>query len=354
MTEVKKISDDVTSYTVSNGRVSFTALDYGCTITNLYVPAKDGSKVDILLGYDTLEDWKKGNASHNAIVGRVANRISGAKFTLNGKSYAVDKNDGNNSLHGGNTRYEKQIWKGEVYSDSEGEGVKFTRTSPAGEQGLSGTVELCVIYKLNDKNELIWEYTATSDDDTPINLTNHAYFNLDGAGSILGQYLQLDCEKFLKANEELIPTGEIVPVKGTSFDFTTEKTVGQDIKKLITEDSDGANRKLTAADSPFGYDHCFVTKADETSLVRFGSFRSEKSGIKMEMFTNQRGVHVYSGNFVAGSKGKNHVIHNRHDGNCFETERLPDAVNQPSFPSSILKPGEKYWHKTMFRFTTEK
>ena len=350
MTETKKLDDEITSFTVSNGKISFTALDYGCTITNLFVPSKTGEKIDILLGYDTLDEWKAGNASHNAIVGRVANRISRASFTLGGKTYTLDKNDGKNSLHGGNTRYEKMIWKGEAFSDEEGEGVRFTRRSPAGEQGMPANLDVCVVYKLTEKNELVWEYTATSDGDTPINLTNHAYFNLNGKGTILNQHLQLDCPSFLKANEELFPTGEIVPVAGTSFDFTKEKTVGRDIEKLITEKSDGANAKLTAPDAPFGYDHCFVTNGDESKVVRLGEFWSEESGIHMEMFTNQRGVHVYSGNFVAGSKGKGGVTHKRHDGICFETERFPNAVNEPGFPSCILKPGEKYWHKTVLKF----
>ena len=353
MTDIKKITDEITLYTVSNGSISFLVMNYGCTITNLFLPAKNGEKIDILLGYDSLEGWKAGTASHNAIVGRVANRIAGAKFTLDGKEYFLDKNDGKNCLHGGNTRYEKMLWKAEEYSDSEGEGVKFTRKSPDGEQGMPGNLDLCVIYKLNDKNELIWEYSASSDKATPINLTNHAYFNLNGKGSILNHHLQLDCHKFLGANGELLPTGEIVPVSGTSFDFTKEKTIGRDIEKLITEKSDGANTALTKKDDPFGYDHCFVTNADETKLVRLGEVWSEESGIHMEMFTNQRGVHVYTGNFLEGALGKGGVTHKRHDAVCFETERFPNAMNEPDFPSCILRPGEKYWHKTVLKMKTE-
>jgi len=353
MVEERKLDDEITLYTVSKGTVLFSAMNYGCTITNILVPSKIGEKIDILLGFDTLEGWKKGTSSHNAIVGRFANRIAGSRFTLDGKTYEVDKNDGANSLHGGFCRYEKMLWKGEKYSDSEGEGVRFTRLSPDGEQGMPGNLEISVIYKLNDKNELIWEYTATTDKATPINLTNHAYFNLDGKGSILNQHLQLDCKKFLQAKEDLTPTGKILSVEGTAFDFTREKTVGRDIEKLITEKSDFANSQFAKESSaPFGYDHCFVTNADESEVVRLGEFWSCESGIRMEMFTNQRGVHVYSGNFVSGLKGKGGVTHKRHDGICFETERFPNAMNETSFPSCILKPGEKYSHKTVLKFKT--
>ena len=192
MIETKKLDNEITLYTVSNGTISFSAMNYGCTITNLFVPAKNGEKTDILLVYDTLEGWKAGTSSHNAIVGRGANRIAGAKFTLDGKEYLLDKNDGKNCLHGGNTRWEKMLWNAEKYSDSEGEGVKFARKSADGEQGMPGNLDLCVIYKLTEKNELVFEYTATSDKATPINLTNHAYFNLNGKGSILNHHLPLD------------------------------------------------------------------------------------------------------------------------------------------------------------------
>ena len=350
MIKSKKIDDEVTLYTVTNGKISFSAMNYGCTMTNLFVPDKNGNATDILLGFDSLDEWKAGTASHNAIVGRVANRIVGARFTLDGKTYALDKNDGKNCLHGGFTRYEKMFWQGEPFSDSEGEGVCFTRTSADGEQGMSGNLEITAVYKLTSKNELIFEYTAKTDKATPINLTNHAYFNLDGSGTILNHHLQLDCDEFLRANADLTPTGDVVSVSGTSFDFRTEKTIGRDIEKLITEKSANANAALTSPDSPFGYDHCFISHGDESKVVQLGAVWSENTGIKMELFTNQRGVHVYTGNFLAGIKGKGGVVHKRHDAVCFETERYPDAVNHPNFPSCILRPVEQYWHKTVLKF----
>ncbi|WP_407425413.1 aldose epimerase family protein [Treponema sp.] len=351
MAESKKLNDEITLYTVSNGKLSFSAMNYGCTITNLFVPDKNGKMTDILLGFDSLEGWKAGNASHNAIVGRFANRITGAKFSLDGSEYFLDKNDGENCLHGGFTRYEKMLWNAEIFSDSEGEGVRFTRKSADGEQNMPGNLEMSVVYRLTENNELIFEYTATTDKATPVNLTNHAYFNLDGSGTILNHHLQLDCDKFLKAKSDLTPSGEIVNVEGTCFDFRTEKLIGKDIKNLVTEKADEANLSLTGKNDPYGYDHCFLTRTqDESKVVRFGKISSEKSGISMEIFTNQRGCHIYTGNFLSGMKGKGGVIHKRHDGICFETERFPNAVNEPDFPGCILNPGEKYWHQTILKF----
>lgn len=337
MTEIKKLDDEVTLFTVSNGKVRFSAMNWGCTITNLFVQNKNGGETDILLGFDTLEQWKKGTEAHNAIVGRFANRIRGAKFELEGKTYTLDKNDGENCLHGGNTRYEKQLWNGEKYSDSEGEGVKFTRKSPDGEQGFPGNVEVCVIYKLTGKNELVWEYTATSDAATPINLTNHAYFNLNGTGTAEGHHLKLDCDSILETAADSAPTGNIISVEGTPFDFRTEKLVGKDCNKVEPLKN--------------GYDQCFLTKAvDESKLVHFGKIWSDETGISMEISTNQRGVHVYTANYIGGKIGKGGVVHKPHDGICFETERFPNAINEPKFPSCVLKPGEKYWHKTVLKF----
>ena len=348
----KKINGDVTLYTVSNGSVSFSALDYGCCLTKILVPSKNGSCVDILLGFDDFSGYEADFESFGAIVGRVANRISGASFTLDGKTYNLDKNNGSSCLHGGNLRYGKVMWNAEPFSSDSESSLRFTRRSADGEQGLPGNLDLTVTYTLTDESELILEYTAKTDKATPINITNHAYFNLDGSGSVLSHHLQLDCDEFLKASADLTPTGDVASVSGTAFDFRTEKTIGRDIEKLITEKVADSNTALTEADSPFGYDHCFITHGDESKVVRLGEVWSEKSGIKMEMFTNQRGLHVYTGNFLAGIKGKGGVVHKRHDAVCFETERYPDAVNHPNFPSCILRPNETYWHKTILKFET--
>ena len=344
-TECAELTDGIALYTVSNGRISFCAMNYGCTLTKLLVPNKAGGVTDILLGYDTLDAWQAGTEAHNAVVGRVANRIGGAAFALDGKVFSLDKNDGENCLHGGFNRFEKMLWRGESFSEADSAGVRFTRTSVAGEQGFPGNVELCVTYRLTARDELVLEYTAASDAPTPINLTNHAYFNLNGAGNVLGHHLRLDCDEVLEIGADMIPTGRILDVTGTPFDFRAEKLIGRDIG-LLAE----LGGMPLDADSPFGYDHCFVTHADEAEAVHVGTVWSDESGICMDICTNQRGMQLYTGNFLGGVQGKGGVVHRRHDGVCFETQRFPDAVNKPRFPNCILRPGERYWSKTIFSF----
>ncbi|MBQ6779761.1 MAG: galactose mutarotase [Treponema sp.] len=338
MVKKTELAKDIFLYTVTNGHMSFSAMNLGCTLTNLLVPNKNGGLTDILLGYDTLAEWRAGTEAHNAIVGRVANRIGGAQFVLDGKTYALNKNDGENCLHGGFNRFEKMLWQGEPISSAEGEGVRFIRTSAAEEQGFPGNVQITITYRLTAQNKLLLEYTATTDAPTPINLTNHAYFNLNGAGNVLGHHLQLDCDEVLEIDDNLIPTGSILPVVGTAFDFRTEKLIGRDIIQMDARIGGG-------------YDHCFVTHANETEMVRAGKVRSDQTGICMEISTNQRGLQVYTGNYLSGIQGKGGMIHQKYDGVCFETQRFPDAVHHAEFPNCILQPGETYHAKTMFSFT---
>lgn len=340
----KEIQHGITSYTVSNGTVSFTAMNYGCSLLQILVPNKLGSYTDILQGYDTLEGWKADDASHNCVVGRFANRIALARFTLDGKTYTLDANDGKNSLHGGFTRWEKMLWNAESFEEGDSAGVRFTRTSPDGEQGYPGTLSLTVTYALNSKNELTLTYNATTDKATPINLTNHAYFNLNGGGSVLDHVVQLDCDSILEVDPALIPTGERIPVDGDDFgwvfDFHKPKAVGSAIG--------GSPETID------GYDHCFVTRAaDESNVVRVGAVWSDVSGIKMEIATNQPGMQIYSGNFLNGTTGKGGAHYDKHSGICFETQRFPDAPNKPDFPSCILRPGETYNAVTVFTFSTQ-
>lgn len=333
----KELQHGISSYTVTNGRVTFTATNYGCSLLQLLVPNQLGMFTDILQGYDTLEGWKADTDSHNCVVGRFANRIAGARFTLDGKTYTLDANDGLNSLHGGFTRWEKLVWTAETFDDGDSAGIRFTRTSPDGEQGYPGTVALTVTYALNDNDELSLIYTATTDAATPINLTNHAYFNLSGGGTILDHIVQLDCDHILEVDDTLIPTGALRDVSGV-FDFRTPKAVGDDIDRIPS--------------SIGGYDHCFVTHADERAVVRVGSVHSPRSGITMEIATNQRGMQVYSGNFLKGAVGKGGVHYEKQTAICLETQRFPDAPNQPNFPSCILRPGEEYRAVTVYSFRT--
>jgi len=340
-TEVEK---GLYRFTVDNGTMSFSATNYGCILTNIWMNDKNGKKLDLLLGYDSVEEYKTDTESFGAIVGRIANRVKCACFTLDGKKYQLDKNDGNpeknHCLHGGLFRWGNCVWNAETFEEKGKSGVIFNRKSVDGEQGFPGNLDVKIIYGLTDKNELELEYLATTDAPTVINLTNHAYFNLDGEGSILDQKLCLDCDAILEADDEILPTGKILPVEGTIFDFKKEKKVGDDVKKV--------------GDIVGGYDHCFITKGEETDLVKFGCFTSEKSGISMEMSTNQRGVHVYSGNFLEGKKGKGKGTYHKWDGICFETERYPNAMNESSFPSCVLRPGERYRHHTVFTFNCKK
>lgn len=336
----KELQRGISSYTVSNGRVSFTAMNYGCSLMQILVPNKLGGFTDILQGYDTLDGWKADTDSHNCVVGRFANRIALARFTLDGETYALDANDGANSLHGGFTRWEKIVWSAEAFDDGEAAGVRFTRTSPDGEQGYPGTVALTVTYALDAKDALTLTYPATTDKATPINLTNHAYFNLNGGGTILDHVVQLDCDSILEVDDALIPTGNLLDVRthdSGTFDFHKGYALRGSIGRIPEHIG--------------GYDHCFVTHAaDESKVVRVGAVSSPLSGITMEISTNQPGMQMYSGNFLKGAVGKGGQKYEKHTGICFETQRFPDAPNKPDFPSCILRPGEEYKAITVLKF----
>lgn len=335
-----KVADGIKGWNVSNGDMSFSAMEFGCTITNLFVPDKNGKKIDVLLGFDDFEGWKNGTQAHNVLVGRFANRIGGASFVLDGKKYELDKNNGANCLHGGFFRYEKQVWRGEPFQSQDEAGIVFTRKSPDGEQHFPGNLKIKAVYTLNTKNQLKLEYFAESDKPTPVNLTNHAYFNLDGGGDILNHKVWLDSDKILEIND-MVPTGEFLDVskkENRAFDFRDLKKVGEDFGLVSKADP-----------SMRGYDHCFVTKGCEMGAVLAGTCESEKSGIKMKIYTNQRGIQFYTGNYLKGP-GKNGCEQKPQGGLCFEAERFPDAVNHQNFPSCILRPGEEYHQITFYEF----
>ncbi|MBQ6058345.1 MAG: galactose mutarotase [Treponema sp.] len=337
------IQDNIYSFKVKGPAVSFCAVNLGCTITNIFVKDKYGREKDVVLGYDGIEDYKKGNASFGAIVGRVANRISGASFELDGVRCYLDKNNGSSCLHGGFDRYEKKIFEFKTFCDETKAGIQFFRMSPDGEQGFPGNLELSVTYTLTSDGQLILEYEGKTDKATPVSLTNHTYFNLSGEKTILEHNLVLDCDRVLECNSDLTVTGKIKDVKdgGKIFDFSVSKKIGLDIKKI--------DSKVR------GYDHCFITRGCQHPEVKepvyFGTLSSEAAAIKMDIFTNQNGVHIYSGNFLDGERGKGGIKYERHAGICFETENFPDAVNHPEFPDSILRPGRKYNSKTIYKFS---
>lgn len=336
---------EVNLFTVKNDNMSFSATDYGCTLTSIVLNNKDGSKTDVLAGFSTLEGYINLKYCFGAVVGRFANRIGNAKFNLNGKEYALDKNDGPNTLHGGFDGYDKMMWTGEAIKEKNYAGVKFTRHSPDGEQGFPGNVDLEVSYLLDENNNLTCYYTAVTDAATPINITNHAYFNLAGKGTIENHTMQMNSTKVLQVSRKLIPTGVMLDVEGTPFDFTSEKVIGTDIRKVRP-----------------GYDHCYVTEMynpedpqcglplDDSNLVEFCTVKDPSTGHEMSVFTNMEGCQFYTGNYIGDILGKNGVVYNRHDAFCLETQCFPDTPNQESFPTCILQPGQKMKAKTVYSF----
>lgn len=336
----------VNLYTISNGKMSFSCTDYGCTLTSIVLKNKNGTSTDVLLGFSTLEGYLNTKFCFGSVVGRFANRIGKASFTLDGVKYPLDKNDGPNTLHGGFDGYDKMMWKSKMVEGTHFAGVKFSRVSPAGEQGFPGNVKIEVTYTLDDDNNLSCKYTAKTDKATPINITNHAYFNLAGNGSIEDHTAKFNSKYILEVDQKLIPTGKFTEVKGTAFDFSKEKKIGKDIKK-----------------TGVGYDHCYVTSAyskkgtavptddRDSTMVKFGEVSESKYGHKMEVFTNLEGCQFYTGNFIKGIVGKNGVHYNTHDAFCLETQAFPDSPNKKDFPSCILKPGQTYKAKTVYSFS---
>lgn len=328
---------EVSLYTVSNGSMSFSASDYGCTLTSINLPTKTGKSVDVLLGFSTLEGWIQDGSSFGAGVGRFANRIGKCSFTLDGVNYKLDDNDSGRTLHSGFDRWEKMLWDSRIVSTKHGLGVEFRRISLDGEQGFPGNVDVAQIYTLDEENNLTIEYKATTDKTTHVNVTNHAYFNLKGynGGSVRDQELQLNSDQILEIGEDHIPNGKKIDVKGTPFDFTSPRLIGQDIDKVAP-----------------GYDHFFCARgySGDGSLKDMGFVRDPASGRKMSVFTTQPGVQFYSANFMNGVKGKNGFDYHDQGALCLEAQGYPDAPNKPEFPSTVLKPGEVYSQITKYRF----
>lgn len=331
-------------YTVTNGnsmKVSFT--DFGANIVSIIVPDSKGNAVDVNLGFDNLAGYEENSPGFGSFIGRYANRIEDAKFELNGKSYELDRNDGENSLHGGKIGYNKFIYETEIYEDEDIASVEFSRLSPHMEQGFPGNLDITVTYSLTEGNELVIEYLAVSDRDTIINLTNHAYFNLAGhnAGTILDHKLMVKANQFTPTASDLIPTGEIWDVAGTPMDFRTMKRIGQDI--------DADYEPLVTAG---GYDHNYVLDIRGTEVEKVAEMVEEKSGRRMEVFTDLPGMQVYSGNMLKPvNNSKQGATYNRRGGICFETQYFPNSCNTKNFPSSLLKAGKEYSSVTIYKFS---
>lgn len=313
-------------------------LTYGATLRSLFVPDKNGKRTDIALGYDTIEEYLTNGGHFGGTIGRFANRIANASFDLNGVHYALRTKNPPNQLHGGIKGFDTKIWK--YRTDESTNSVIFTCRSADGEEGFPGEVEASAAYTLTDENVLVFEYRAITTQPTPINLTNHWYFNLNGQGNgnIFDHELWLSAENYTPVNENLIPTG-IAPVEGTALDFRGTKTVGKDI---------------AAMQSTFlnGYDNNFALGAPN-EMKTFARVRGPKSGICMEAATNMEGVQLYTGNGIKDIAGKYHTRYEAYSGMCLETQHYPDCVNHPDFPTAIVNPGEEYYHRVEFRFSQD-
>lgn len=336
---------EVSLFTVSDGRMSVSATDYGCAITSVVLKGKDGAETDVALGYSTLDGYVAGDVFFGAFVGRFANRIGGASFSLDGEKYPLCKNDGQNSLHGGRDFWNKKVWKASVVQSKGKAGVKFSRVSPDGEQGFPGKMKVNVSYTIDGRGALSCEYTASTTKACPVNFTNHSYFNLAGFGTIDGHILKMDCDSILEVNSKLIPTGKFTSVSGTPYDFTSPKKIGKDISR-----------------AGVGYDNCFVTPllkkngaraavpTGKAVLARVAEVTEPESGRSMTVDTNMEGVQLYTGNWIGGYVGKDGVEYKKHGGLCLETQCFPDSPNKPSFPSCVLRPGQTLRAVTVYSF----
>jgi aldose 1-epimerase len=314
-------------------------LDFGGIILDIHVPDRDGVFDDVALGFDTLAPYCGDSPYFGALIGRYGNRIAGGRFTLDGDTFTLPVNNGANHLHGGVPGFDRVLWRSRI----EGAELVLDYRSVDGEQGYPGTLDATVRYRLTDDNEIVVRFEAVTDRATPVNLTQHSYFNLAGGGSILGHEMTIDADKFVPIDAGSIPTGSLAPVAGTPFDFRTPATIGARI--------DAPHEQLLHGG---GYDHCFVlNKPAPGILSRAARVRDPGSGRVLELFTQEPGVQFYSGNFLDGSlTGKDRVYTHR-SGFCLEPQHFPDSPNQPAFPDTILRPGEVYATESRFRFSVQ-
>ena len=333
-------------YTLTNQKGMEVAItNFGGVVVSLKVPDRTGKFDDVVLGYDSLDGYLTNKASLGALIGRYGNRIAHGKFTLNGQTYTLPKNDGDNTLHGGPEGFNKKLWTAKDVSSAKGQALELTYLSADGEEGFPGNLSAKVVYTLNDQNELTIAYSATTDKDTVVNLTNHSYFNLagQGTGDILSHELMIKGDHITAVDETLIPTGELRPVKGTPFDFTHATAIGARINQ------DDPQLKVGK-----GYDHNWVLNDHGSRTpVLVAEAYEPKSGRVLQVLSTEPGVQFYSGNFLDGTiQGKGGKVYNRRYGFCLETQHFPDSPNHPKFPSTTLKPGQTYSTTTVFKFST--
>jgi aldose 1-epimerase len=340
----------VEAFTLTNPQgLAARAATYGGTIVSLSVPDRDGHMADVVLGHDSLEEYLGDSNYFGAIIGRFANRIANARFAVDGKTYRLAANNGPNHLHGGRIGFDRVVWRAAPFCTDRAAGVALSYTSPDGEEGYPGNLDVGVMYTLTDRDELVVDFLATTDQATPVNLTQHTCFNLagDGARDILGHLLWINADLMTPVGENLIPTGELAPVAGGPFDFRTLTAVGA----RIASDDEQLRRGR-------GYDHYFVLKREEgAGLVHVAQVVEPTSGRTLDVYTTEPGLQFYSGNAIGSDNstngrvaGKAGRMYGPRAGLCLETQHYPDSPNQPGFPSTILRPGEQYRSRTVFAF----
>jgi aldose 1-epimerase len=333
-------------YTLSNDNgITCTITNYGGIIVSLVVPDRDGTPADIVLGFDTLEEYLDHSPFFGCIVGRYGNRIAQAKFTLEDVEYTLAQNDGENSLHGGARGFDKVVWQAEPFEAEGKVSLKLTYTSPDGEEGYPGSLSTTVLYTLTNTDKCKIHYTATTDKTTVVNLTNHTYFNLAGAGTgtILDHELTINADRFTPVDDTLIPTGELRSVEGTPLDFRQSTVIGARIQ------DDDEQLRLGG-----GYDHNWVVNGEAGTKRLAARVYEAATGRVLEVYTTEPGVQFYCGNFLPKSlPGKGGQTYVWRGGLCLETQHYPDSPNQPSFPSTTLQPGETYDTTTVLRFSTQ-
>ncbi len=332
-------------YTLRNqAGMSVSVMNYGASLVSLTVPDREGRFTDVVLGFDSLDAYRAHGWYCGATVGRYAGRIRNARFTLDGRECSLSANQGLHHLHGGSVGFNKRVWESR-FIESE-QTVRMRHISPDGDQGYAGTLDAAVAYTLTDDNALIIDFSATTDRATPVNLTNHGYFNLAGKGDILGHAMLINAKAFALVDDALIPTGEFIAVGGTPFDFHQARLIGERI---------GAKDKQLRLAG--GYDHDFVLSETGSTVLgaRFAArVHDATSGRVLEVYTTQPALHFYSGNFIdAKPLGKNGAVYGAHSGFALETQHFPDSPNQPHFPSTIVRSGEQYRARTIFRFSVD-
>lgn len=334
MTELQTLRNE-------NG-IEVSVIPYGATIQKITVPDRHGNFDDIVLGFDSIEGYVEANAYVGSVVGRYGNRIANARFVLDGEEYTLAQNDRTNALHGGVAGFDKAVWS--VDRTDADQSIALSHVSPDGDEGFPGEVRVSVVYTLTDEDELRIDYRGVTDKATPLNLTNHAYFNLagHGAGDILGHIVEIEAGAFTPVNDLLIPTGEIRSLEGTPFDFRRAMRVGDRI------DANDEQIRVAA-----GYDHNWVLDREGPGEIFAARVYEPGSGRIMEVLTEEPGLQFYTGNFLDGSfTGKDAAVYGHRAGFCMETQHFPDSPNQPNFPSTILRPGEVYRSTTTFRFSS--